>query len=67
MKALESIYGQAEYDLKRGTYFWRGETVSLKFRSHSKNELEMLYTSFIVYKMMKADKHKKVEAIADDF
>jgi hypothetical protein len=67
MKALESIYGQAEYDLINETYFWRADNLSLKFRSHSKNQLEMLYTSTIVLKMMKADKGKKVEAIADDF
>ena len=67
MKALESIYGQAEYDIKRETYFWKSENVSLKFRSHSKNSLEMVYNSQPVRKMMKEDKGKKVEAIANDF
>jgi hypothetical protein len=67
MKALESIYGQAEYDIKRETYFWKSESVTLKFRSHSKNTLEMTYNSAPVRKMMKEDKAKKVEAIANDF
>lgn len=67
MKALESIYGQAEYDLKKETYFWKGKDITLKFRSHSKQQLEMVYNSTLIRKMMKDDKGKKVEAIANDF
>ena len=67
MKALESIYGLAEYDMKRETYFWKGNGVTLKFRSHSRYNLEMVYNSLLIRKMMKDDKTKKVEAIADDF
>jgi hypothetical protein len=67
MKALESLYGLAEYDIKRETYFWKSQNLILKFRSHSKNQLEMIYTSFPVLNMMKVDKGKKVEAIANDF
>jgi hypothetical protein len=67
MKALESIYGKAEYDLKRETYFWKGKNLILKFRSHSKNQLEMIYTSFLILNQMKDDKGKKVQDIADDF
>lgn len=67
MKALESIYGLAEYDMKRETYFWKGRTLILKFRSASRNQLEMLYTSYRVLAMMKEDKNKKVDDIADDF
>jgi hypothetical protein len=67
MKALESIYGNADYDMKNETYFWRGETLVLYFRAPSKHQLEMLYASLAVRNMMKADKAKKVEAIADDF
>jgi hypothetical protein len=67
MRALESIYGKSEYDLKKETYFWRTENVILKFRSHSKNHLELLYISFPVLKMMKADKNQKVDDIANDF
>lgn len=67
MKALEKIYGLAEYDMKRETYFWRGENLVLKFRAISKSQLEMIYTSFPVLEMMKTDKNKKVQDIADDF
>lgn len=65
MKALESIYGKADYDLKRETYFWRSENLILKFRSHSKKQLELVYISFPVLKKMKEDKDQKVDDIAD--
>lgn len=67
MKALESVYGPADYDLKKETYFWKGQTLILKFRSFSKNQLEMIYSSYLIFKMMKEDKGKKVEDIAEDF
>jgi hypothetical protein len=67
MKALESIYGKSDYDLKKETYFWRSDNLILKFRSHSKNHLELQYTSFIVMRKMKEDKNQKVDDIANDF
>lgn len=67
MKALESIYGGSDYDLKKETYFWKGQTLILKFKSYSRNQLELIYSSYLVLKLMKDDKGKKVEAIADDF
>jgi hypothetical protein len=67
MKALESIYGKSDYDMKNETYFWKAKDLSLKFRSHSKNQLEMIYYSYRISSMMKADREKKVENIADDF
>jgi hypothetical protein len=67
MKALESLYGTAEYDLKNETYFWKTSNISLKFRPAGKNHLELLYSSFGVYKMMKDDKKKEVDDIANDF
>lgn len=67
MKALESIYGPADYDEKGETYFWRSQTLILKFRPHHKNKLEMVYISYLIHNKMKVDKGKKVEDIADDF
>lgn len=67
MKALESLYGKAEYDLKNETYFWKTNNLALKFRSEGKNRLELVYTSYLVHKTMKDDKNKKVVDIADDF
>ena len=67
IKALESIYGKADYDMKNETYFWKTDSLILKFRSAGKNSLELQYTSFVIHKMMKDDKEKKVDDIADDF
>lgn len=67
MKAMESLYGKSDYDLKRETYFWKTENIVLKFRSHSKNRLELLYIYLPVLKKMKEDKNQKVDDIANDF
>jgi hypothetical protein len=67
MKALESVYGLADYDMKKETYFWKGQTLILKFRSYSRSQLEMVYTSYRILGLMKEDKGKKVEDIAEDF
>ena len=40
MKALESIYGKAEYDMKGETYVWKGgSSLLLTFKSKSRSEL----------------------------
>jgi hypothetical protein len=67
MKALESIYGKADYDLKKEFYFWRTDNLVLKFRPHGRNHLEMLYVSYAAHKVMRADKNQKVDDIANDF
>jgi hypothetical protein len=67
MKALESLYGKADYDIKNETYFWKTDNLILKFRSAGRNQLELLYTSYVMHKMMKEDKKKKVDDIANDF
>ena len=67
MKALESLYGEADYDIKNETYFWKTENLILKFQSEGKNRLELLYVSLTLLKSMKDDKDKKVDNIADDF
>lgn len=67
MKALESLYGKADYDVKNDTYFWKTDSLILKFQSEGKNRLELLYVSYGLHKMMKEDKNKKVDDIANDF
>jgi hypothetical protein len=67
MKALESLYGKAEYDIKNESYFWRSDNMVLKFKSHGRAHLELLYISYTVHKMMKTDKNQKVDDIANDF
>jgi hypothetical protein len=67
MKALESLYGKSDYDMKNETYFWKTDSLILKFKSEGKQKLQMLYVSYGVHNMMKADKEKKVDDIANDF
>ena len=67
MKALESLYGKSDYDMKNETYFWKTDSLILKFKSEGKQRLQMLYVSYGVHNMMKADKEKKVDDIANDF
>ena len=67
MKALESLYGKADYDVKNDTYFWRTDNLILKFQSEGKNRLELLYISYQLHRTMKEDKNKKVDDIANDF
>ena len=67
MKALENLYGKAEYDLKNDTYFWKTDNLILKFESEGRNKLVLLYVSYGLHARMKEDKSKKVDDIADDF
>jgi hypothetical protein len=67
MKALESLYGKSDYDMKNETYFWKTDSLILKFKSEGKNKLQMLYVSYGIHKIMKEDKDKKVDDIANDF
>jgi hypothetical protein len=67
MKALESLYGRADFDMKNETYFWKTENIVLKFRAEGKSKLVLTYISPPVHKSMKGDKDKKVEDIANDF
>lgn len=67
MKALESLYGKAGYDMKNETYFWKTENLILKFKSEGKRTLQMQYISYGVHKMMRQDKNQKVDDISNDF
>lgn len=67
MKGMQSALGSPVYNVRDESYNWVGVNLALKFRSHSKNELELEYTSNVVLKMMKDDKKQKIKDIADDF
>ncbi len=67
MKGLESALGKPVYDVRDETYTWMGKNLVMKFKQAPKNQLEMLYSSTLVRKMMEEDKKKKIEEIADDF
>jgi hypothetical protein len=66
MQALEKSYGKAVYVVRTTCYSWKAEMISLTFLAH-KNDIELTYRCYPVYKMMLADKGKKVDAIAEDF
>ena len=66
MRALEKSFGKAVYVLRTTSYSWKSETLSLTFLAH-KNDIELTYRSYPVYKMMLEDKGKKVDVMADDF
>jgi hypothetical protein len=67
MKGMESALGKPVYDVRNDLYKWTGKNLSLTFKAASKNELELLYTSYLVHTMMREDKKKKIDDIADDF
>lgn len=67
MKGMESALGKPTYNTREESYNWAGKNVGLKFRSHSRNQLELLYGSKIVYKMMQEDKANKIKDISGDF
>jgi hypothetical protein len=67
MKALESLYGKAEYDILNQIYFWKSDSIVLKFQATGKHHLELTYISPPVFTKMKEDKGKKVNDIANDF
>jgi hypothetical protein len=67
MKGMMRTFGQPKYILTSDTYNWVGETLSLTFKDHSRNEIKLTYRSFALIKMMFADKGKKIDEIAEDF
>jgi hypothetical protein len=67
MKGMESVLGKPTYNVRDESYNWAGENVGLKFRSHSRNQLSLDYTSRVIGKMMQEDKKQKVKDIANDF
>lgn len=67
MKGMEAALGKPIYNVRDESYNWTGQKGGLKFKSHSKSQLELLYGSTIVVKMMQEDKAKKIKDISGDF
>ena len=67
MKGMIKSFGEPKYILTTDTYNWLGQTLSLTFKDHSRNEIKLNYRFFPVLKMMLADKGKKIDEIAEDF
>jgi hypothetical protein len=67
MKGLESALGKPVYDVRDETYTWMGKNLTLKFKQAHKNQLELLYSSAVIRKMMVEDQNAKIKDIANDF
>ena len=67
MKGMEMLYGKPKYILPTDAYNWTADSLSLTFKDHSKREIKLTYRSYPVLKMMRVDKGKKIDDIADDF
>jgi hypothetical protein len=66
MEGLEKAFGKSTYSVRTKGYHWRAQ--SLKLAAYGgKSSQKLIYESYTVLKMMKADKGKKVDEIADDF
>ena len=67
MKGMIKSFGEPKYIITSDTYNWITEILSLTFKNHSKKEILLTYRSYPVLKMMRVDKGKKVDEIAEDF
>ena len=67
MKGMVKSFGEPKYIITSDTYNWITETLSLTFKNHSKKEILLTYRCYPVLKMMRVDKGKKVDDIAEDF
>lgn len=67
MKGMVKSFGEPKYIIVSDTYNWITDSLSLTFKNHSKNEIRLTYRCYPVLKMMRADKGKKVDDIAEDF
>ncbi|MCB0490336.1 MAG: hypothetical protein R2820_14370 [Cyclobacteriaceae bacterium] len=67
MKGMEKAYGKPKYILPTDTYNWTADSLSLTFKDYSKREIKLTYRSYPVLKMMRVDKGKKIDDIAEDF
>jgi hypothetical protein len=66
MKGMEAALGKPMYNVRDESYNWAGQRSTLRFKSHSKSELELIYSSPVVVKMMMEDKKKKIKDISAD-
>jgi hypothetical protein len=67
MKGMVKSFGEPKYIIVSDTYNWITDSLSLTFKNHSKNEIRLTYRCYPVLKMMRVDKGRKVDDIAEDF
>ena len=66
-KGLEKTYGEGVYSMKDNKYHWRGSKLNMEYQSHGKSKVHLKYHSLEVDTLIKKDKVKEIEGIADDF
>ena len=66
-KGLEKTYGEGVYSMKDNKYHWNGSKLNLDYQSHGKSKVRLKYHSLEVDILIKKDKVKEIEGIADDF
>jgi hypothetical protein len=67
MKGMESALGKPIYNVRDESYNWSGQNLGLRFMSRSRNQLELLYSSAVIQRMMLEDKKQKIKDISNDF
>ena len=66
-KGLEKTYGKGAYSMKDNKYHWKGSKLNMEYQSYGKTKVHLKYHSFEVDTLIKKDKVKEIEGIADDF
>lgn len=67
MRGLEKSYGKATYSIRTESFYWRApHLLSLTYKG-SRKEIKLTYRSMPMAKVMYADKHKKIDEVAEDF
>lgn len=67
MKGMVKSFGDPKYILVTDTYNWLTSSLSLTFKDHSRSEIKLTYRCYPVIRMMRIDKGKKIDEIAEDF
>ena len=66
-KGLEKTYGKGVYSMRDNKYHWKGTKLNMEYNSYGKSKIRLKYHSFEVDTLIKEDKIKEIEGIADDF
>ncbi|MDH5474925.1 MAG: hypothetical protein OEX22_04480 [Cyclobacteriaceae bacterium] len=64
---LKKAFGPPKYSPVTNDYFWRADSLKLMYRSFGKNQLEMVYHSYVIDRKLKDEKKEEIDDIASDF
>jgi len=66
-KGLEKNYGKGTYSMKDNKYHWKGSKLNMEYQSQGKSKIHLKYHSLEIDAIIKKDKIKEIDGIADDF